>query len=215
MPKEERPQDADVAAMKRLAAGDSSALAELIDRHKKIVLNTVYRYIGDRSAAEDVSQEAFVRVYQARKRYKPTAKFSTWLYRIVSNLCLSTLRKEQLRKAYSLDSSLETQEGELRTDRSSDDMDPPGSRLEKEELAEVVRGAVESLPDSQRMAVILNRYGGLGYQEVAKSMNLSPMAVKSLLNRARNNLKQMLARYLEHGEFKAKNRGTEKPPGKM
>ncbi len=204
MPKEERREDADVAAMKRLAAGDSSALRELIERHKKVVLNIVYRYIGDRSAAEDVSQEAFVRVYQARKRYKPTAKFSTWLYRIVSNLCLSTLRKEQLRKAYSLDSSLETREGELRTDRSSDDMDPPGARLDKEELAEVVREAVESLPDTQRMAVILNRYGGLGYQEVARSMNLSSMAVKSLLNRARNNLKQMLSHYLERGDFKGK-----------
>jgi RNA polymerase sigma-70 factor (ECF subfamily) len=205
MPREERPDDADVAAMKRLAAGDSSALKELIERHKKVVLNIVYRYIGDRSAAEDIAQEAFVRVYQARKRYKPTAKFSTWLYRIVSNLCLSMLRKEQLRKAHSLDSSLETQEGELRTDRSSDDVDPPGSRLEKEELAEVVRSAVESLPESQRMAVILNRYGGLGYQEVAKSMSLSPMAVKSLLNRARNNLREMLSQYIERGEFRTKN----------
>jgi RNA polymerase sigma-70 factor (ECF subfamily) len=204
MPKEERPEDVDVAAMKRLAAGDSSAIEKLIERHKKVVLNIVYRYIGDRSAAEDIAQEAFVRVYQARKRYKPTAKFSTWLYRIVSNLCLSTLRKEQLRKAHSLDSSLETQEGELRTDRSSDDTDPPGTRLEKEELAVVVRGAVESLPESQRMAVILNRYGGLGYQEVARSMDLSPMAVKSLLNRARNNLRQILSNYLERGEFKTK-----------
>lgn len=201
MPKEERPEDVDVAAMKRLAAGDSAAIEKLIERHKKVVLNIVYRYIGDRSAAEDIAQEAFVRVYQARKRYKPTAKFSTWLYRIVSNLCLSTLRKEQLRKAHSLDSRLETQEGELRTDRSSDDTDPPGTRLEKEELAEVVRSAVESLPESQRMAVILNRYGGLGYQEVARSMDLSPMAVKSLLNRARNNLRQTLSHYLERGEF--------------
>lgn len=205
MPKEERPDDTDVAAMKRLAAGDSSALEGLIERHKKVVLNIVYRYIGDRSAAEDIAQEAFVRVYQARKRYKPTAKFSTWLYRIVSNLCLSALRKEQLRKAHSLDSSLETQEGELRTDRSSDDVDPPGSRLEKEELARVVRSAVESLPEGQRMAVILNRYGGLGYQEVARSMNLSPMAVKSLLNRARNSLREMLSHYLERGEFRTKN----------
>jgi RNA polymerase sigma-70 factor (ECF subfamily) len=204
MSKEEPQEEADVAAMKRLAQGESSALRELIDRHKKVVLNIVYRFVGDRSAAEDISQEAFVRVYQARKRYKPTAKFSTWLYRIVSNLCLSTMRKEQLRKAYSLDSSLETQEGELRTDRSSDEADPPGSRLDREELARVVRAAVESLPDSQRMAVILSRYGGLGYEEISRSMSLSTMAVKSLLNRARNNLKQTLSGYLERGEFKGK-----------
>lgn len=204
MAKAQQQSKADVAAMKRLAAGESGALEELIERHKRSVLNIAYRYTGDAVAAEDLAQEAFIRVYQARRRYKPTAKFSTWLYRIVTNLCLSALRKVQVRKAFSLDSGLETQEGEFRTDRSSMETDAPGDRLEREELAAVVRQAVQALPENQRIAVILNRYTGLGYQEVARSMNLSPMAMKSLLNRARNNLKEKLSSYLERGDLRTK-----------
>jgi RNA polymerase sigma-70 factor (ECF subfamily) len=204
MPKTRQGENDDIAAMKRLASGESRALEELVERHRKRVLNVAYRYMGDPVAAEDLAQEAFIRVYQARKRYKPTAKFSTWLYRIVTNLCLSALRKEQVRKAFSLDSSLETQEGEFRTDRSGRHASPPGAKLEREEVADVVRRAVQALPENQRMAVILNRYAGLGYQEVAKSMELSPMAVKSLLNRARNNLKEKLSPYLERGDLRTK-----------
>lgn len=204
MAKASKRDDADIAAMKRLAAGEDKALEELVERHKRVVLNIAYRYTGDSVAAEDLAQEAFIRVYQARKRYKPSAKFSTWLYRIVSNLCLSALRKEQVRKAYSLDSALETQEGEFRTDRSNVETGSPGARLEREELAGVVREAVQALPENQRIAVILNRYASLGYQEVAKSMGLSSMAVKSLLNRARNNLKEKLSPYIERGDLRIK-----------
>ena len=202
MAKASKREDTDIAAMKRLAAGEDEALEELVERHKRVVLNIAYRYTGDSVAAEDLAQEAFIRVYQARKRYKPAAKFSTWLYRIVSNLCLSALRKEQVRKAYSLDSTLETQEGEFRTDRSTEETGSPGARLEREELAGVVREAVQALPENQRIAVILNRYASLGYQEVAKSMGLSSMAVKSLLNRARSNLKEKLSPYIERGDLR-------------
>jgi RNA polymerase sigma-70 factor (ECF subfamily) len=204
MPRTRQDKDADVAAMKRLAAGESAALGELIERHKRNVLNVAYRYTGDAYAAEDLAQEAFVRVYQACRRYKPTAKFSTWLYRIVTNLCLSALRKQQVRKAFSLDTSLESEEGEFRTDRSGVQEGRPGESLEREELAGVVRQAVQALPENQRIAVILNRYTGLGYQEVARSMNLSSMAVKSLLNRARNNLREKLLPYLERGDLRIK-----------
>lgn len=204
MAKSAQSGELDIAAMKRLAAGDSAALEELIERHKRSVLNIAYRYLADGVAAEDLAQEAFVRVYQARRRYKPTAKFSTWLYRIVTNLCLSALRKEQVRKAFSLDTTLETQEGDFRSDRSSTETEAPEDRLEREELSEVVRRAVHELPENQRIAVVLNRYTGLDYKEVARSMNLSPMAVKSLLNRARNNLKDLLSSYLERGDFRRK-----------
>jgi RNA polymerase sigma-70 factor (ECF subfamily) len=201
MSRRETRGDSDVAAMRRLAAGDSDALAELIDRHKRSVLNIAYRYLGDATAAEDLAQEAFIRVYQARRRYKPTAKFSTWLYRIVSNLCFSSLRKEQVRQAFSLDTSLETQDGNFHTDRPGMDIDSPGDRIERQELAEAVRRVITTLPENQRIAVLLNRYAGLDYREVARSMNLSPMAVKSLLNRARNNLKEKLTPYVERGNL--------------
>lgn len=204
MAKAKRRDDADVAAMRRLAAGEDSALRELIERHKRSVLNIAYRYLGDGVGADDLAQETFIRVYQARKRYAPTARFSTWLYRIVTNLCLSALRKERLRKAFSLEGSLETEEGDFYTEKSDQVAGPPGERLEREELAGVVRRAIQKLPENQRIAVILNRYSGLGYQEVAGAMELSPMAVKSLLNRARNNLKEFLSPYIERGDLRTK-----------
>jgi len=204
MAKPHMQSDPDVAAMKRLAAGEESALAEIVERHKKRVLNVAYRYVGDPVGAEDLAQEAFIRVFRARKSYKPSAKFSTWLYRIVTNLCLSALRKAQVRKAFSLDSGLESDEGEYHTDRSAQENDGPETSIEREELAGIVRSAVQSLPENQRIAIILNRYAGLGYQEVAKSMNLSSVAIKSLLNRARNNLKEKLASYVERGDLRTK-----------
>ncbi len=206
MAQAEQDAQADIEAMKRLAAADGSALKELIERHKHGVINIAYRYIGDQFAAEDIAQEAFIRVYQARKRYEPTAKFSTWLYRIVTNLCLSYLRKWQHARTFSLDETYDPSEEGPRNLEADTLSSPPGQRIEREELASVVRQAVHELPENQRMAVILNRYSGLDYHEIAEVMHLSYMAVKSLLNRARNNLKEKLSTYIEDGNIRLKKR---------
>jgi RNA polymerase sigma-70 factor (ECF subfamily) len=188
--------DPDAAAMKRLAAGDTSALRDIISRHQKSVFNLAYRFFTDSSLAEDVAQEAFLRIYSIRNRYKPTAKFTTYLYRVVTNLCLSEMRSQKLRKASSL--SYAGVDGESDLPRAREvSADSPRDSLEKSELAEKVRETVQSLPPNQRIATILSRYEGMSYTEIAKVMSVSVMAVKSLLSRAREKIREGLLPYLD------------------
>ena len=175
------PGDPDVAAMLRFQAGDGSAFEELVLRHQKNVLNLVYRYLGDAVQAEDVSQEAFLRVYRARSSYSPTAKFSTWLYRITVNLCLNQIRSRRTTGALP-----EIASGEA-----------PGADLDRVELQKAVKDAVDGLPENQRMAVLLARFEELSYEEICKVMDLSLEAVKSLLHRAKETLKEKLGPYVK------------------
>jgi len=168
--------------MARLARGDMSALGELAHRHQGRVLVLAFRTLGSWDIAEDVAQETFLRVYRAAKRYKPTAKFTTWLYRIVVNLCLDEQRKRAKAGA-----SLEPELYEKLpvSDRNI---------TEKEEMATLVKAAVQALPERQRMAVILHRYDGLNHAEISEATGWTQSAVESLLVRAYANLRGKLAK---------------------
>ena len=180
--------DPDIAAMLRLQEGDETALEEVVHRHQKNVLNLIYRYLGDATTAEDVSQEAFLRVYRARTSYTPTAKFTTWLYRITVNLCLNQIRS---RKAAGPQVA---PIGDLVEEPAGDS---PDARLDREDLQKAVKAAVDALPENQRMAVVLARYEDMSYEEISEVMNLSLEAVKSALHRAKETLKEKLARYVK------------------
>jgi RNA polymerase sigma-70 factor (ECF subfamily) len=186
-------EDPDVQLMLRLQQGDRSALRPLLERNHQRVLNLAYRYLGDRNHAEDVVQETFLRLYRARARYRPDAPFQAYLLRISTNICLSRLRRKA---PLPLSSPPEPTEEE----RSPEPADPravqPGESLLGGELRERVRAAVAELPDRQRLAIMLNKFEGLDYQEVAVQMGLSLPATKSLLHRARMALKEALAVYL-------------------
>jgi RNA polymerase sigma-70 factor (ECF subfamily) len=182
--------------MKRLAAGDDLALAEIIARHQKSVFNLAYRFLQDSSLAEDLAQETFLRIYSVRKRYKPVAKFTTYLYRVVANLCLSEIRSQSLRKVYSISGSKPADESELPLREKEDRTNSPRDLLEKSELAAKVKEAIQSLPPSQRVAVILSRYENMSYSEIAKVLSVSVMAVKSLLVRAREKIREKLLPYI-------------------
>ncbi len=175
--------------------GDEEAFATLVRRFQDRVLGLAYRYLGDRNAAEDLAQEAFLRVYRAKDRYEPRAKFSTWLYRIVVNLCLNELRWRKGRKAVALAVSTETSSN-LNIDTEDEEAPDPVRALEERELAEKIREIIAELPENQRIAILLNKYEGLSYQEVAEAMETSVMAVKSLLTRARVKIKERLVPYL-------------------
>lgn len=180
-------EDDDVRLMLRLQAGDGAALGELLRRNAGRVLGLAFRYTGDRALAEDCLQETFLKVYQARDRYRPDAPFQAYLLRIASNVCLSHLRKK---RNISLDAGGE--DGE----RTHDPADPgavrPGETLAQAEVAQRVRAAVEQLPDRQRLAILLNKFEGLDYQQVAEQLGLTVQATKSLLHRARMALKDVL-----------------------
>ena len=184
--------DPDVALMLALQAGDESALGALLERNGRAVLNLAYRYLHDRAAAEDVLQESFLKLYQARERYRPEAKFRTYLLRISTNLCISRLRKKRV-------GSLEGGEDEVGHDPVDEAAPVPQGGLLEGELHERVRAAVAQLPERQRMAILLNKFEGLDYKDTAAQLGLSVPATKSLLHRARMTLKDVLAGYLEEG----------------
>lgn len=200
---EPRGGDPDVQLMLRLQAGDGAALGELLRRNAARVLSLAFRYLGDRAQAEDVVQETFLKLYQARDRYRPDAPFGAYLLRIATNVCLSQLRKKRVH-------SLDADDGE----RGGDPADPvavaPGQAMADEELAARVRDAVQQLPDRQRMAILLNKFEGLDYQQVAEQLGLTVPATKSLLHRARMALKDLLEGYLG-GETRGP---SERSPGK-
>jgi RNA polymerase sigma-70 factor (ECF subfamily) len=178
--------DPDIELMLRFQKGDERAFEELVKKHSRGLLNLVYRYLGDASRAEDVSQDIFVKVYRARMKYEPKARFSTWLYRIAVNHCLNEIRsrKSQPALAAPVNDLLEEPSGEN-----------PDSRISRAELQAAVKAAIDALPENQRMAVILARYEEMSYDEIARTMDLSLEAVKSVLFRAKENLKEALSRF--------------------
>ena len=187
--------DPDAVLMMEFQEGDEKAFATLVRRYQDRVMGLAYRYLSDRDGAEDLAQEAFLRVYKARARYEPRARFSTWLYRIVVNLCLNEIRWRKGRKAAALAVSTETSSN-VNIDLADKDEPEPHDRLEKAELAARIREIIATLPQNQRIAILLNKYEGLSYHEVAEAMDTSVMAVKSLLTRARVKIKEKLLPYL-------------------
>ncbi|MBI4566637.1 MAG: sigma-70 family RNA polymerase sigma factor [Planctomycetes bacterium] len=176
---ESRPRDPDVELMLKFQGGDERAFDELLFRHQKSILNLAYRYVGERSLAEDAAQDIFLKVYRARRSYHPQAKFSTWLYRIAVNHCLNAIRARRAAEA-------------TLTDAAASAETNPGGPNPQDDLREEVRRAVDALPENQRMAVILLRFHQFSYEEISESMGLSLVAVKSLLFRARETLKEKL-----------------------
>jgi RNA polymerase sigma-70 factor (ECF subfamily) len=183
--------DRDAELMQQVARGDHAAFNDLVQKYRPMVLNTAFRYVGDHEEAEDLAQEAFLRVYEARYRYRPTARFSTYLYRVVANVCLDAQRRRQARPVESLEALEEG--GPLEDKRSPS----PHEAVERRELQATVRAAIASLPSRQRLAVILHRYEGLSYREIAEALDCSVSAVETLLHRAKQSLKEYLRDYVE------------------
>lgn len=181
--------------------GDSAeAFEELMLRYQARVVTVLQHLVGNRDQAEDLAQEVFLRVYRARKRYVPGAKFATWLFTIANNVACNALRTKSRRREVSLrpqDSSAAGSPLERLVAASSSQM--PARQLDKAEMRDVVRLALAALNERQRLAVLLSKYEGMSYADIAEAMELSPQAVKSLLARARVNLREVLEPYFEHG----------------
>ena len=193
----------DIIWMMRVRNGDRAAFAELVECHQQRVVGTVARMLGaDAADAEDIGQQAFLRVWKSAARYEPTAKFTTWLYTITRNLVFNELRRRKHRPVTSFDAE---PPGELAgggggdsTARFEDLQAPsPDATLLHAELQEAITAAIAQLPEAQRMAIVLRRYEELSYEEIAGVLGLTVPAVKSLLFRARVLLRERLARYLD------------------
>jgi RNA polymerase sigma-70 factor (ECF subfamily) len=167
----------DEELLRRTAGGDRESFSQLVQAHQHRVVQLASRLLSPEQA-EDVAQDAFIRVYRAAGSFKPQAKFTTWLYRIVVNLCHDQRRKWKLRLS------------------STEDIDPAApteaSAVETDEMIGRVHAAMDQLPDRQRAALTLYRFEGLSYREVAAAMELSESAVESLIVRAYARLREEL-----------------------
>jgi len=180
--------------MARIARGDEDAFEILVNRHQTSILNLVYRFIGDRTQAKDLAQEVFMRVWQSAKSYEPKAKFTTWIYRITANLCFNELKSARRKKWFSFNWSDE--DGEHTFEETLSDNAPSAEDLLLEkERSRQISDALQSLPDNQRMALVLKRYDDLSYQEIAQVIGCSVSAVESLLVRAKRTLQEKLKNY--------------------
>ena len=190
------PNEIDVALMQRVKAGDEDAFRELIERHQRAVISVIYRALGDAWESEDLAQRVFIQVFRSARRYQPTAKFTTWLYTITHNAIRNEYRRRGRHAAESVDALTQPGEtGEPGAQLADPQATDPGQLVIERELQEQIQAAVQLLPETQRTAVILCRFEGLPYEEIATVLNCSVSAVKSLLHRARETLKEKLRGY--------------------
>ena len=185
--------DEDTQLMLAFRDGSTESFEKLLRRNQERVFRLAQRYLNDASWAEDITQEVFIRVYNASENYAPTARFTTWVYRITVNLCLNALRDSHNRPEVPLESG---QDGSLELSEASV-VEDPGAEMDSAELSEIVGKAVADLPENQRTILLLRRYEEMSYEEISEVVGKAPTAVKSLLARARQNLKEALKKYLE------------------
>lgn len=186
----------DIAWMARIKTGDTDALRDLIEAHQQRIIGTVAKMLGDEAEAEDVAQQVFIRVWKSAPRYEPTAKFTTWLYKITRNLVFNELRRRKRHTAQSLDRPLSPDDDRtLQTEDTS--VKAPDTALLDGEMQAAIQAAIDSLPETQRMAIVLRRYDDVSYEEIAEILDLTVPAVKSVLFRARTDLREKLRQYLE------------------
>jgi RNA polymerase sigma-70 factor (ECF subfamily) len=186
----------DVQLMLDVKAGDEQSFALLLQRYRGPLVNFLYRMVREREEAEDLAQEVFLRVYRARREYVPSAKFTTWLFRIATNLALNSLRDNRnQRMEVSIDApvSADGEDGDERTLDVEEKHPNIEQHLIEEARSKMIRHAIEKLPEKQRAAVLLHKYQELDYNEIAKILECSESALKSLLFRAYESLRVELA----------------------
>jgi RNA polymerase sigma-70 factor (ECF subfamily) len=190
-------RDPDIRIMLRVREDDAVAFAELVELYQHRLVTVMHHLVGNKEEAEDLAQEVFLRVYRTRKKYRPRAKFSTWLFTIANNLALNALRSRQRKPVVPLDVRDSGPLGPRPAEQLvRDRQNQPGDRMQQQELAAIVQRALEELNERQRAAVVLNKFEDMNYAEIAEVMDLTTKAVKSLLSRARENLRATLKQYV-------------------
>lgn len=189
-------------------SGNDSSFELLLRKYRTPVVNFLYRMVRDSAAAEDLAQEVFLRVYRARGQYLPTAKFTTWMFRIATNLALNALRDRRYRQMeVSIDQSLADRSGDADSEQPALEIPDRRASIEVELIrrhrAELIRRAVESLPEKQRAAILLHKYQEMDYDQIAQVLGCSESALKSLLFRAYETLRVELAPLVETAQGQA------------
>ena len=177
--------------------GDKSAFRELVEKYQGSVINTCFRFLRNKEEAEEVAQEVFLKVYLSARSYQPKAKFSTWLFKIVVNLCLNKLRDKKRSSLPKIEDSFYHNQIQMENDFPAPAESQPDKSYEREELKKIIKEAIDSLPENQRAAIILNKYEGFSYQDMAKILDCSVSAIEARLFRAKENLRKKLNPYIK------------------
>ena len=183
----------DVRLMRLVADGDTTAFEQLVERHQALVAGTVARMLSSNSDVEDIAQQVFIRVWKSAGRYVARAKFTTWLLKITRNLVFNEMRRAKRHPRVPVQIEPESEEMPLKDEATA----TPDATLLQAELQRAIETAITLLPETQRMALVLRRYDELSYEEISDVLDLSVPAVKSLLFRARTELRERLRDYLE------------------
>ena len=182
--------DYDAQLMVRVKEGDGASFGVLLEKHRSPVIHFLYRMVQNQGVAEELAQEVFLRVYRSRSTYEPTAKFTTWLFRIATHLALNSLRDNKMERNQE---PLEGDAGELPFRQVPDRRPSIEAALVNQARLDEIRKAISSLPDKQRAAVLMHKYQEMEYSQIARALNCSESAIKSLLFRAYETLRGRLA----------------------
>jgi RNA polymerase sigma-70 factor (ECF subfamily) len=182
--------------MHRIKQGDPQAFRELVELHQQSVIGTCARMLGNLDDAHDLAQLVFLRVWKAAPRYTPTAKFTTWLHTILRNLVFNETRRKSTHRTVPLESPVSDDQPNPHNHPDPSAVRPDQASLENE-LEAAIDAAIAQLPEQQRLAVVLRRFNDLAYEDIAAVLHTSVPAVKSLLFRARTQLRQSLRDYLD------------------
>ena len=191
--------------MLRAKKGDDEAFSKLVITYQDRLTTIFLHMTQNQEAAEDLAQDVFMRIYRARNGYQPTAKFSTWLFRIANNLAINAHRNKTRRKEVALPAGESTDISGIRPEEQSladKSALMPTRQLDKHELQAVVQKAMDQLNERQRLTVLLHKFEGMSYIEIAETMEMTVLAVKSLLSRARDSLRTSLEPYMQLGKEK-------------
>jgi len=180
--------------LRRVRLGNKHAFEVLIHRHQRSILNFIFRFMGNQADAEDLTQEVFLRVWKSAGKYQPDAKFTTWLYKIATNLCINKRRAIRIRRLFALSRYQEQRQDskDAFITGAGVDLLTPEKRLIDSEQSVQLLNTLNELPTSQRLAIVLKIYDEMSYQEIAQIMNRTVSAVDSLLIRAKKNLREKL-----------------------
>ena len=188
--------DSDAAVMLRVKQGDDAAFDYLVQKYRRAMLSFMFRMAHNSAAAEDLAQEVFLRVYRSRENYEPSAKFTTWLYRIATNLAVNHARDTKHDRPENMASLDEPDEESGQTLDVADQTMTVEQNIIRQERLNAIRAKVQALPERQRMAVLMHKYQQMDYRQIAEVLKLSESATKSLLFRAYETLRGQLAEFV-------------------
>lgn len=183
--------DREKLLLDKAKSGDIAAFEELIEGYQRKIFNIALRIVGNYDDANDLSQEVLIRIFKSIGSFKEQSSFSTWIYRITTNVCLDDIRKRKNRRVVSLDEEIKVEDGEMQRQIVSNDP-LPEETAEKEELRELVNGAISSLSEEHRLVIVMRDLQGFSYEEIARILKCPEGTVKSRINRARLALKNVL-----------------------